>query len=100
MDNFNEVILEGAEAEVLDIGKLDVEPELEEDVWLLGRVLTKARVGVIPFRAVMQPLWTSRNCEEIRQVGINLFSFRFKKTKDRDLVLKLGPWFFDRHIWC
>lgn len=31
-------------------------------------------------------------------MGMNLFSFCFKTTKDMDLVLKSGPWFFDRHM--
>ncbi|XP_057452079.1 uncharacterized protein LOC130743875 [Lotus japonicus] len=93
-----DVILEGDENEVLDVGAFDVDPVLGEDVWLLGKVLTSSRVSFGPFRSVMQTLWSSRNCLEIRHVGSNLFSFRFKKTKDRDLVLKSGPWFFNRHM--
>lgn len=97
MENF-EVILDGDENDVLDVGVLEVEPVLREDVWLLGKVLTRGRVAAGPFRATMKNLWESRNCEEVRHVGQNLFSFRFKKTKDRDLVLRSGPWCFDRHM--
>lgn len=98
MENHVNVILDGDEAEVLDVGVFEVEPVLGEDVWLLGKVLTTSKVVSGAFRAVMLSLWQSRNCEEVRQVGTNLFSFRFKKTKDRDLVLKSGPWFFNRHM--
>ncbi|XP_057452811.1 uncharacterized protein LOC130744664 [Lotus japonicus] len=93
-----DVILEGDETEVLDVGVIEVDPMLKEDVWLLGKVLTSDRVPAGPFRMVMQRLWESRNYEEIRHVGVNLFSFRFKKTKDRDPVLKSGPWFFNHHL--
>lgn len=67
-DEFD-VILEGDEAEVLDVGLLEVEPGLKEDVWLLGKVLTRGRVPPGPFRMTLRNLWESRNCEEVRHVG-------------------------------
>lgn len=97
VNNF-EVILEGDENEILDVGAIDVDPRLGEDVWLLGKALTSARVSFPPFRAMMLGLWRSRNCLEVRHVGTNMFSFRFKSPKDRDLVLKSGSWFFHRHM--
>lgn len=38
-DNYD-VILEGDETEVLDVGVIEVDPMLKEDVWLLGKVLS------------------------------------------------------------
>ncbi|XP_057444745.1 uncharacterized protein LOC130736988 [Lotus japonicus] len=98
MVNDFDVVLEGDENEVLNLGEIVVDPLLGEDVWLLGKALTRARVGFGPLRAMMLGLWNSRNCLEVRHVGTNLFSFRFKSTKDRDLVLKSEPWFFNRHM--
>lgn len=45
----------------------------------------------------MVALWQSRNCVEVHQAGVNLFTFRFTSARDRDLVLRSGPWFFDRY---
>lgn len=90
--------LEGDENEVLVVGALPADPDVGSDVWLVGKVLAHHNVIVAMFKSVMQDLWTSRNCLEVRHAGQNLFTFKFSSTKDRDLVLQSGPWFFDRYI--
>lgn len=89
-------MLEGEEIEVLNVGALAADPAAEADVWLVGRVLAHHTVSATMFNEVMQELWATRNCIEICHAGLNLFTFRFTSTKDRDLVWKSGPWFLDR----
>ncbi|XP_057428478.1 uncharacterized protein At4g02000-like [Lotus japonicus] len=89
---------EGDENVVLDLGDVQADPNLEANVWLVGRVLSPKRVIGGIFRSVMLRLWETRNCKEIRHVGPNLFSFEFGSPKDRDLFLRSGPWLFDRHL--
>ncbi|XP_057430524.1 uncharacterized protein LOC130723468 [Lotus japonicus] len=91
-----EIVLEGDEIEVLDVGAFVTDPEAEADVWLAGKVLAHHTVSATMFKATMLDLWATRNCVEIRHAGHNLFTFRFSTTKDRDLVWKSGPWFFNR----
>ncbi|XP_057444766.1 uncharacterized protein LOC130737012 [Lotus japonicus] len=63
-----------------------------------GKPLSPHKVEPGIFRNVMLRLWESRNCTEIRNVGLNLFSFRFASAKDKELVLRSGPWIFNRHL--
>lgn len=90
--------LDGDEGQVLNVGPLEVDPNLGMDEWLIGKVLMPHRVEPRLFISVMRRLWESRNCTEIRHVGTNLFSFKFASSRDRDLVLRSGPWFFNRHL--
>ncbi|XP_057457142.1 uncharacterized protein LOC130748067 [Lotus japonicus] len=90
--------LEGVEKEVLKVGCFESLPELDEDVWLLGVVLANHSVSVFGFKNVMRELWQTRNCLEIRHAGQKIFTFKFTSPKDRDLVLKSGPWCFERHL--
>lgn len=46
-DNFN-VVLEDDETKVLDVGVIQVDPMLKKDVWLLGKLLNRARVTTWP----------------------------------------------------
>lgn len=90
--------LEGDETVTLDIDEVEVDPNLGVDVWLVARVLTQNRIEPRVFRSVMRRYWESRNCQDICHVGPNLFSIKFASAKDRDLVLKGGPWFFSRQL--
>ncbi|XP_057452169.1 uncharacterized protein LOC130743989 [Lotus japonicus] len=86
------------ENEALDLGILGEDPALRADVWLTARVRARHPVSSRAFKSVMSQLWSSRNCTEVHQAGINQFSFRFASPRDRDLVLHSGPWFFDRYV--
>lgn len=90
--------LDGDEGTVMDIGPVEVDPDLGVNDWLIGKVLSPHKVEAGIFRSVMLRLWESRNCIEIRNVGFNLFSFRFAAEKDKELVLRSGPWLFNRHL--
>ncbi|XP_057453218.1 uncharacterized protein LOC130745090 [Lotus japonicus] len=89
--------LQGEENVILTVGGFETLPELDEDVWMVGVVLANHPVSVFGFKTVMRELWQSRNCVDIRHAGQNYFIFKFTTPKDRDLVLKSGPWFFERH---
>ncbi|XP_057444485.1 uncharacterized protein LOC130736706 [Lotus japonicus] len=43
-------------------------------------------------------IWKVKNGVEIREVGSNLYVFRFFSEKDREGVLKQGPWNFDKSL--
>ncbi|XP_057416240.1 uncharacterized protein LOC130710872 [Lotus japonicus] len=90
--------LQGEENEILTVGGFETLPELDEDVWMVGVVLANHSVSVFGFKTVMRDLWQTRNCVDIRHAGQNYFIFKFTSPKDRDLVLKSGPWFFERHM--
>lgn len=99
MENGFDFDLSGDENNILDIGEVpNIDPDLEGDVWLLGKMLTRTRVVAGAFRAVMKSLWETRGYTEVRQVGFNLFSFMFETKKEKDLILRSGPWFFDRRM--
>lgn len=97
-DLIPEFELEGDETMALDIGEAEVDPNLGVDVWLVGRILSPNKVEPRVFRSVMRRFWESRNCLDICHVGVNLFSIKFGSTRDRDLVLRGGPWFFSRQL--
>lgn len=90
--------LEGDETVALEIGEEPIDPQLGTDVWLVARVLSPHKVEPRIFRSVMKRYWESRNCLEICHVGYNLFSIKFGAAKDRELVLRGGPWFFNRQL--
>lgn len=92
--NEPEFDLQGEEASVLQVDAFAPTPEAEKDVWLVGRVLCNHFVGILSFKNCMRELWVSRNCVEIRHAGQKNFTIKFSSTKDRELVLKSGPWFF------
>ncbi|GAV69508.1 DUF4283 domain-containing protein/zf-CCHC_4 domain-containing protein, partial [Cephalotus follicularis] len=46
----------------------------------------------------MRSLCNARHGVRIHDVGNDLFLFMFNNNDDREKVLKLGPWWFDRHI--
>lgn len=93
-----DMVFEGEEIEALEVDAFEDDPTLKEDIWVVGKVLAHHLVNVTQFKQVMEELWSSRNCKEVLHAGHNLFSFRFASTLDRDLVLKSGPWFFDRFM--
>lgn len=97
-DLIPEFELEGDETVALDIGEAEVDPNLGVDVWLVGRILSPNKVEPRVFRSVMRRFWESRNCLDICHVGVNLFFIKFGSTRDRDLVLRGGPWFFSRQL--
>ncbi|XP_057418992.1 uncharacterized protein LOC130713221 [Lotus japonicus] len=85
------------EGEALDLGILGEDPALRQDVWLTARVHARNQVSSQAFKTVISALWKSRNCEEVHQAGVNLFTFKFTSARDKDLVLRSGPWFFNRY---
>lgn len=97
-DEIPDFDLDGDEQVVLNVGPVEVDPDLGQHVWLVGKLLAQQKAEPLVFRSVMLKLWESRNCIEIRHVGTNLFAFQFAAQKDRDLVLKSGPWLFNRHL--
>ena len=50
------------------------------------------------FKTTMVNLRKVKLGVEIRDVAKNLFSFRFFRHKDRDLILKGAPWNFDKKL--
>lgn len=90
--------LSDSESKVLHIGAVKVDPDLGSDVWAVGKLLTKDASGYIfrVFRSVMQRLWGESNHVDIREVSQNLFLFRFVSTRERNFVVRGGPWIFDR----
>ncbi|GAV91587.1 DUF4283 domain-containing protein/zf-CCHC_4 domain-containing protein, partial [Cephalotus follicularis] len=49
-------------------------------------------------KSTMRSLWRTIFGFKIREVGSNLFLFIFNNNDDREKVLKLGPWWFDKQI--
>lgn len=48
--------LEGDEAVILQVGSFEKIPEKEDDVWLVGKVLSNNLVGIMAFKNFMLEL--------------------------------------------
>lgn len=75
MADIPEFDLNEEEEEALDLGILGEDPALRQDVWLTSRVHARNQVSSQAFKTVISGLWKSRNCEEVHQAGVNLFTF-------------------------
>ncbi|XP_057418031.1 uncharacterized protein LOC130712211 [Lotus japonicus] len=68
------------------------------DFWLVGKVVAQNSFNVRAFKTTIAQVWKVKQGVEIREVGRNLFTFRFFDERDRSWVLKQGPWNFDRFL--
>lgn len=48
MDKVRNLKLSGSEGEVLNLGKVEVAPDLAEDVWAVGKLLYRGDFQVLP----------------------------------------------------
>jgi hypothetical protein len=72
-----------------------------EDVFhrtLAGKLWTDSPFNIRAFKQTMIQAWRLKNHVEVEDLKKNLFLFRFTTKKDADLVLKNGPWSFDRNL--
>jgi hypothetical protein len=65
---------------------------------LAGKLWTDSPFNVRAFKQTMIQAWRLKNQVEVEDLKKNLFLFRFATKKDADLVLKNGPWSFDRNL--
>lgn len=98
MSRFPGIKLSGAEMTVMNIGAVDVDPELAKNVWAVGKLLTRETFTTRVFKSVLQRLWGESHYVDIREVSQNLFLFKFASPKERNFAVRGGPWIFDRHI--
>lgn len=100
MDRGKSVILEGEEAEPLLVPTVDdgSGSDSVSDFWLAGKLLTQGSFNVRAFKSTMAQIWKVKRGVEVRDVGRNLFVFRFFDGKDREWVLRQGPWHFDKFL--
>ncbi|WJX41610.1 hypothetical protein P8452_28938 [Trifolium repens] len=65
---------------------------------LAGKLWTDSPFNVRAFKQTMIQAWRLKNQVEVEDLKKNLFLFWFATKKDADLVLKNGPWSFDRNL--
>lgn len=94
-DNRN-IRLSGAESEALNLGRVEIDPDLAQDVWAVGKLLCRGDFQPRALKSVLQRAWGSSHYVDIRELNQNLFLFRFANTKERNFAVRGGPWLFNR----
>ncbi|XP_057444656.1 uncharacterized protein LOC130736902 [Lotus japonicus] len=80
----------------MNLGRVEIPPDLAQDVWAVGKLLYRGDFQVRSLRSVLQKLWGSSHHVDIREVAQNLFLFRFHNTRERNFAVRGGPWLFNR----
>ncbi|CAJ2638278.1 unnamed protein product [Trifolium pratense] len=65
---------------------------------LVGKLWTEDHFNVRIFKQVVIQSWRLKNPVEIQDLSKNLFLFRFTSKRDLEMVLRNGPWSFDRNL--
>ncbi|KAK3195438.1 hypothetical protein Dsin_026748 [Dipteronia sinensis] len=65
---------------------------------LVGKILSNKLVNRDVFMHLIPRIWKIKQGVEIEVVDGNVFSFTFKCTEDRQMVLHGGPWRFDKAL--
>ncbi|CAJ2644626.1 uncharacterized protein LOC123882497 [Trifolium pratense] len=65
---------------------------------LVGKLWTEDHFNVRIFKQVVSQSWRLKNPVEIQDLSKNLFLFRFTSKRDLEMVLRNGPWSFDRNL--
>ncbi|KAK3217723.1 hypothetical protein Dsin_011693 [Dipteronia sinensis] len=65
---------------------------------LVGKFLANKLVNRDAFMNPIPKIWRTMEGFEIEVVSGNIFSFTFKNTDDRRVVLQGGPWTFDKSL--
>lgn len=100
MERGPNIVLTSDESEpllVTDVGEA-IGASHPSDFWLVGKVVTQHSFNTRAFKTTLAQVWKVKHGVEIREVGRNLFTFRFFDERDRSWVLKQGPWNFDRFL--
>ncbi|KAK7281723.1 hypothetical protein RIF29_09961 [Crotalaria pallida] len=100
MEGVKDVDYRDDEIRVVQLPEIDFDGDenADNDLWLVGRVLTQNPYNVRAFKSTMVQVWKAKKGVEVRDVSKNLFSFRFFCRKDMDAVLRMGPWNFDKNL--
>ncbi|MCI17989.1 DUF4283 domain protein, partial [Trifolium medium] len=100
MDRFERLTLEEDEAdiEVEDEDVAEVEEEINPELCLVGRFLTRRTVRVHMMKLKMSDIWNPVRGVTIKSKDNGRFLFIFYHHRDVQKVLKGGPWFFEKHM--
>lgn len=66
--------------------------------WAMSKLLTRERVHKESMYRVLQSLWYIKYWVNFMEVAEGTFLFKFGSMEDRDRILGLDPWLFDKHI--
>jgi hypothetical protein len=86
--------------EIIGVTEED-EEQMEEEVYgrsLVGKLWTDNNYNVRAFKQTIVDFWRLKSPVETQELGKNLYLFRFSAKRDLEIVLKNGPWSFDRNI--
>lgn len=64
----------------------------------MGKLLTKERVHKESMYRVSRSLWYTKDWCTFMEMAEGVFLVKFGSTEDRDRILGLAPWLFDKHI--
>ena len=96
---WNKLKLTKAEEEVAVFEEeVPSEKAKEIELSLIGKLLTTQNFNGNVMKTVLKNIWKPSKRMVAREMDENLFLFQFFSKKDKDYVLKEGPWAFDGHL--
>ncbi|CAL2227508.1 unnamed protein product [Prunus armeniaca] len=93
------LILTEDESDAIQVGQNDIEDVGERlKTSLVGKVLTTNTFNREAFKQTMLMIWSTVREVVVKDIGETLFLFIFATEKDRQKVLRSGPWNFDKAL--
>lgn len=83
------------ENDVVCFDDYEVEESEEQSLCLLGKVLTSKPFNAFGFLETMKKAMKTSKGFTAKEVGNNLFSFKFQSRKDLQDILAREPWHFE-----
>ena len=65
---------------------------------LTAKFFTKRNLNMATVAQTFRPLWHTRECFQLVNVGNNIMPFEFESEVDVEKVLQGEPWSYDRHL--
>lgn len=98
MDRWKNIPLSKEEEEGVTTVEDEICKEESFQRTLVGKLWTKNSFNARAFTSTMLSSWRLKNPVETQALNKNLFLFKFATRRDLEVVLKNGPWSFDRHL--
>ncbi|XP_012847426.1 PREDICTED: uncharacterized protein LOC105967373 [Erythranthe guttata] len=72
--------------------------ELNTDLILIGRILTRKEINREALERTMSKVWSPVHGIQVDKIGDGRFIFIFKHEMDRRRAMEEGPWCFDKNL--